>query len=117
MIHLLTSLNIHKQLLQKDEWIKQLENDHQECTKELTAARNMLLKVTEERNHMWEEVKGSKESIMHLNYEVCSLQKKVEELDEDILTKEGQISILRDSLSKPLDIICSPRTVKEFSLE
>ncbi|XP_074577828.1 uncharacterized protein LOC141834367 [Curcuma longa] len=109
--------NMELKLMRKDEQIKQLENDHQECTKELTAARNMLLKVTEERNHMWEEVKSSKESIMHLNYEVCSLQKKIEELDEDVLTKEGQISILRDSLSKPFDITCSPRTVKEFSLE
>lgn len=106
---LLTYLNIYngKQMLQKDESIKQLENEYQECTKELTAARNICLKITEERNHMWEEVKSSKEKIMLLNYEVLSLRKKIEELEEDILTKEGQIAILRDSLEKPFDILCA----------
>lgn len=106
-----------EQMLRKDESIKQLQNECQDCRKELTAARNMFMKVTQERDHMWEEVKSSREKIMLLNCEVLSLQKKIEELDEDILTKEGQISILRDSLAKPFDLISSPRSVKEFSLE
>ncbi|WOL17106.1 hypothetical protein Cni_G25895 [Canna indica] len=115
LTHKTTDMEI--KMLRKDESIKQLENDHQECKKELTAARNMFLKVTEERNHMWEEVKSSREKTMLLNYEVVSLQKKIEQLEEDILTKDGQISILRDSLAKPFDFICSPRSVKDFSLE
>ncbi|URD96392.1 hypothetical protein MUK42_31662 [Musa troglodytarum] len=101
------TMDMELKMLQKDESIKQLENEYQECTKELTAARNICLKITEERNLMWEEVKSSKEKIMLLNYEVLSLKKKIEELEEDILTKEGQIAILRDSLEKPFDILCA----------
>ena len=62
---------------------------------------------------MWEEVKSSKEKIMLLNYEVLSLRKKIEELEEDILTKEGQIAILRDSLEKPFDILCAQSWISE----
>ncbi|RWW67809.1 hypothetical protein BHE74_00024714 [Ensete ventricosum] len=101
------TMDMELKMLQKDESIKQLENEYLECTKELTAARNICLKITEERNHMWEEVKSSKEKIMLLNYEVISLKKKIEELEEDILTKEGQMAILRDSLEKPFDILCA----------
>ncbi|XP_017697746.2 MAR-binding filament-like protein 1 [Phoenix dactylifera] len=106
------------QMLKKDESIKQLQHDLQECTKELTATHNILRKVSEERDHMWEEVKRSREAVMLLNHEVLSLKKKIEKLEEDVLTKEGQIAILKDSLGdRPFDIICSPRSVKEFSLE
>ncbi|KAG1365545.1 paramyosin [Cocos nucifera] len=106
------------QMLKKDESIMQLRHDLQECTKELTATHNILRKVSEERDHMWEEVKRSREAIMLLNHEVLSLKKKIEELEEDVLTKEGQIAILKDSLGdKPFDIICTPRLVKEFSME
>lgn len=50
--------------------------------------------------------------------ETASLKKKIEALEEDILVKEGQISILQDNIKNPqLDFICSPRSVKEFGLE
>ena len=48
--------------------------------------------------------------------EVVSLKKKIEALDEDILVKEGQITILQDSIDKPFDIICSPRSMREFDM-
>ena len=74
--------------------------------------------VSDERDHMWEEVKRSRETIMLLNLEVSSLKKKIEALDEHVLIKEGEISILKDSLvEKPFDVICSPRSVKEIGLE
>lgn len=68
---------------------------------------------------MWEEVKHSRETIMLLNLEVTSLKKKIESLDEHVLIKEGEISILRDSLvgNKPFDAISSPKSVKDFCLE
>nr|XP_019706138.1 MAR-binding filament-like protein 1 [Elaeis guineensis] len=110
--------DVELQMLKKNESINHLQHDLQECTKELTATRNILVKISEERDHMWEEVKRSREDVMLLNHEVLSLKKKIEELDEDVLTKEGQIAILKDSLGdKPFDIICSPRSVKDFSLE
>jgi hypothetical protein len=38
-------------------------------------------------------------------------------LDEDILLKEGQITILQDSIDKSFDIIYSPRSMREFDME
>lgn len=111
-------LIIIKQMIRKDENGNQLRQDLQECTKELTATRSILMTVSLERDHMWEEVKNSRETIMLLNLEVNSLKKKIEALDEDVLIKEGEISILKDSMvDKPFDIICSPKSVKEFCLE
>ena len=83
-------MNNNKQMLKKDESIKQLQHDLQECTKELRL-------VSEERDHMWEEVKHSREAVMLLNQEALALKKKVEELEDDVLIKEGQIAILKDS--------------------
>lgn len=48
---------------------------------------------------MWEEVKQYSEKNMLLNAEVNALKKKIEALDEDVLLKEGQITILKDTIS------------------
>lgn len=105
-------------MLKKDENVSQAQSDLQECMKELTITRGILPKVTQERDLMWEEVKQYSEKNMLLNREVISLRKRIEALEEDILLKEGQITILKDSLdSKPFDILCSPGSLKEFRLE
>nr|AGT16923.1 hypothetical protein SHCRBa_011_I19_F_120 [Saccharum hybrid cultivar R570] len=56
--------------------------------------------------------------------EVASLKQKIRALDEDlrlkeseILLREGEISILRDGSDKPFDIICSPRSMRQFGME
>ena len=106
------------QMLKTDESNKHLQHDLQEYMKELTSTRGVLLKVSEERDHLWEEVKRSGETIIILEHEVDSLKKKIEALDEDVLIKEGQITILKDSLGdKPFGSIYSPKSVKEFALE
>ncbi|KAH7672310.1 E3 ubiquitin ligase involved in syntaxin degradation protein [Dioscorea alata] len=106
------------QMLKTDESNKHLQHDLQECMKELTSTRGVLLKVSEERDHLWEEVKRSGETIIILKHEVDLLKKKIEALDEDVLIKEGQITILKDSLGdKPFGSIYSPESVKEFALE
>lgn len=107
------------QMLKKDEDMTLIQGDLQECMKELTATRGILPKVTEERDLMWEEVKQYSERNMLLNCEVNLLKKKIESLDEDILIKEGQITILKDSIvNKPFDILFnSPTSVKEFTLQ
>ncbi|KAH7681701.1 hypothetical protein IHE45_05G073500 [Dioscorea alata] len=106
------------QMLKTDESNKHLQHDLQECMKELTSTRGVLLKVSEERDHLWEEVKRSGKTIIILKHEVDLLKKKIEALDEDVLIKEGQITILKDSLGdKPFGSIYSPESVKEFALE
>ena len=103
-------------MIKKDENINQLQNELQECRKEATIMRGLLPKVSEERDMMWEEVKQYSEKTMLLNSEVSELKKKIESLDEDILLKEGQITILKDTLGKPFDLLASPDSMREFQL-
>lgn len=106
-------------MLKKDETINQLQIDIQESRKELTIMKGILPKVSEERDLMWEEVKNYSEKNMLLNSEVNVLRKKIEALDEDILLKEGQITILKDTIgsSKTFDLLASPDPSREFLLE
>ncbi|KAF3621304.1 hypothetical protein T459_28845 [Capsicum annuum] len=101
------------QVLKKEENINQLTNDLQECMKELGVMKAILLKVFQERDFMWKEVKSYSEMNMLLNYEINMLKRKVDTLDEDFLMKEGQIIILKDSIGKPFDLLASPDSLLE----
>lgn len=104
-------------MLKKDENINRLQSDLQESMRESTIMKGILPKVSEERDLMWEKVKQYNEQNMLLNSEVNVLKKKIEALDEDILVKEGQITILKDSLGKkPFDLLGSPDSMHEFLL-
>nr|GMD01972.1 coiled-coil domain-containing protein 18-like [Ipomoea batatas] len=109
--------NLELQILKKDENIKKLQNDLEECMKELTVVKGILPKVSQERDMLWEEVKQYSESNMLLNSENNLLKKKIETLDEDILLKEGQITILKDTLGKPIDLLSIPGSTREFLVE
>ncbi|KAK4425200.1 hypothetical protein Salat_1713900 [Sesamum alatum] len=102
------------QMMKKDETINHLQGDLQECKKELAIVRGILPKVSEERDLMWEEVKQYTEKNMLLNSEINVLRKKIEALDEDVLLKEGQITILKDSIGKPFDLLASPDSTDNF---
>ncbi|KAL0349224.1 UNVERIFIED_CONTAM: hypothetical protein Sangu_1150200 [Sesamum angustifolium] len=102
------------QMMKKDETINHLQGDLQECKKELAIVRGILPKVSEERDLMWNEVKQYTEKNMLLNSEINVLRKKIEALDEDILLKEGQITILKDSMGKPFDLLASPDSSENF---
>ena len=105
-------------MLKKDENVDRLRSDLQASVKELTMIRGVLAKVSQERDMMWEEVKQYKEQDMLLNSEINVLKKKIETLDEDSLLKEGQITILKDTLgSRPFDLLGSPSCTREFLLE
>lgn len=104
-------------MFKKDDNINKLQSDLQESTKELTVTRGILPKISEERDMMWEEVKKYNEKNMLLNSEVNLLKKKIETLDEEVLFKEGQITILKDTLgNKPFDLLASPDNTREFLL-
>ncbi|XP_047939623.1 COP1-interactive protein 1-like [Salvia hispanica] len=105
---------VELQMIKKDETVSQLHEDLQDCKKELAILRGILPKVSEERDMLWEEVKRHTESNMLLNSEVNALRKRIEALDEDILMKEGQISILKDSVGKPFDLLATPERTPEF---
>ncbi|KAG5237671.1 golgin subfamily member [Salix suchowensis] len=110
--------NLDLQMLKKDENLDRLQSDLQASAKELTSIRGVLAKVSQERDMMWEEVKQYKEQDMLLNSEINVLKKKIEALDEDSLLKEGQITILKDTLgNRPFDLLGSPNCTREFLLE
>ncbi|XP_038973361.1 myosin-J heavy chain-like [Phoenix dactylifera] len=109
--------NMEHQIVKKDEIINQLQQNLQDPMKELAILQGILTKVSEERDQKREEVKQLRKSNMLINDEVKTLRKKVETLNEDILLKEGQLSILKNSLDRPFDIINSFNLRKEFSLE
>ncbi|KAL4386201.1 hypothetical protein GQ457_09G028970 [Hibiscus cannabinus] len=117
LTHRLKDLEL--QILKKDDNISRLQNDLQESVKELTILRGILPKVSEERDLMWEEVKQYSEKNMLLNSEVDTLKKRIETLDEDVLLKEGQITILKDTISnnKTFNLLGSPDLAREFLLE
>ncbi|KAM0909300.1 hypothetical protein ACQ4PT_014914 [Festuca glaucescens] len=102
----------------KDELINQIQQDFQESAKELSSLRGQLKIVTDERDLSWQEAKQLRRTTTVMQNETGSLKKKIESLEEDILVKEGQISILQDNIYKPpLDFICSPTTMKQFGME
>ncbi|KAM7278673.1 hypothetical protein ACFE04_005807 [Oxalis oulophora] len=106
------------QTMKKDENISRLETNLHENMKELSIINGILPKVSDERDLMWEEVKKYSEMNMLLNAEVEMLKKKVDTLDEDVLLKEGQITILKDTLGKrPFDLFASPDSKQAFLLE
>ncbi|CAM0145054.1 unnamed protein product [Urochloa decumbens] len=105
------------QVFRKDEAVNELQQDFQESAKELASLRGTLKTVTEERDVSWQEARQLRRNVNIMQNEVVSLKKKIEALDEDILLKEGQITILQDSIDKPFNIICSPRSMREFDME
>ncbi|XP_074276181.1 uncharacterized protein LOC141599941 [Silene latifolia] len=99
--------NFELQMIEKDGTINQLQGEVQSREEDLGSIRRTLSKVSQERDLMWEEVKRYSEKNMLLNHELSSLKKKIDALEEDTLLKDGQISILKDSLNKgrPFDVL------------
>ncbi|KAG2332421.1 hypothetical protein Bca4012_017992 [Brassica carinata] len=109
------SLNTHQlkdlkiQMAKKDENVKRLETNLQEASKQLASMKVALPKVFEEREEMCKEVNDCRKRNMDLESEKEMLKKEVERLEEDTLLKEGQITILKDTLgTKHFDLLSSP---------
>ncbi|CAN6306809.1 unnamed protein product [Urochloa humidicola] len=118
------SKHLEVQVSKKDGAINQIEQDYQESAKELTALRCMLKTVGAERDVSWQESEQLRRTVSGLQNEVASLKQKITLLNEEIalkeseiLLREGEMSILRDTIDKPFDIICSPRSMKQFGME
>ncbi|CAL0300488.1 unnamed protein product [Lupinus luteus] len=109
--------DLELQMLKKDDTINCLQSDLQEAMGELNMVRGILPQVSAEKDLMWEKVKEYNEQNILLNSELTELKKKIETLDEDILVKEGQITILKDYLDiKPSDILGNPDSMHGFLL-
>lgn len=96
-------------MVKKEEGVKRLEANLQEAAKQLASMKVTLPKVLEEREEMCKEVRDCRKRNMDLESEKEMLKKEVERLEEDTLLKEGQITILKDTLgSKHFDLLSSP---------
>ena len=112
-------------MLKKDENINCLQTDFEESTKKLTIMKGILPKVSGDRDMLWERVKQCSEENMLLSADVNILKKKIEALEEDLLLKEGQITILKDSLGNKLfdpfagfpKVVWLPKPVDFLTLE
>ncbi|KAK8593346.1 hypothetical protein V6N13_043060 [Hibiscus sabdariffa] len=117
LTHRLKDLQL--QVPRKGEDVSRLEGELQESTKEVTMLKGVLVKVSQERDLMWEEVKQYNEKSMVLNSEVNTLRNRIQSLDEDLLLKEGQITILKDTLSNyaTFDLLATPNSMTDFLLK
>ncbi|XP_022133459.1 interaptin-like [Momordica charantia] len=107
--------DLELQILKKDENVNRLQNDLEESTTELAIIRGTVPKISEERDIMWDQVKQYSEKNMLLNSEVNLLKKKIEVLEEDILLREGQITILKDTMrNKSFDLLGNIESTDEF---
>ncbi|KAG7033022.1 hypothetical protein SDJN02_07075 [Cucurbita argyrosperma subsp. argyrosperma] len=107
--------DLELQILKRDKNVNQLQNDLEESTTELAIIRGTVPKISEERDMMWDQVKQYNEENMLLNSEVNLLKKKIESLEEDILLREGQITILKDSMrNRSFDLLGNIESTDEF---
>lgn len=99
-------------MVKKEENINRLEINLQEAAKDLATLPKML----EEREQMLKEMRECRERNMDLVSEKEMLKKKIEKLEEDTLFKEGQITILKDTIgSKRFDLLsCTDFSYDDF---
>ncbi|KAJ0258750.1 CAP-gly domain linker [Hirschfeldia incana] len=94
------------QMVKKDESVNRLETNLQEAAKQLSSMKVTLPRVVEEKEQMCKEVNEFSKRNMELESEKEMLKKEVERLEEETLYKEGQITILKDTLgSKHFDLL------------
>ncbi|KAF2607409.1 hypothetical protein F2Q68_00044911 [Brassica cretica] len=97
------------QMLKKEENINRLELNLQEALKDITSLKSVLPKVTDERDQIWRELRQSCEKNMLLSSENETLRGTIDRLEEKVLEKEGEITILQDTIgSKHVNIFSSP---------
>jgi len=105
-------------LLKRNEDINKLQTELEESRRELEILRDVLQKISKERDMLWEEVNKHREKNMLLISKVDELKSKIETLEEDILLKEGQITILKDTLTnKSIDLLASPKSSWESRVQ
>ncbi|GMJ09523.1 hypothetical protein like AT3G55060 [Hibiscus trionum] len=117
LTHRLKDLQL--QVARKEEDVRRLQSELEERMKEVSMLKGILVKVSRERDVTWEEVKQYNEKSMVLNSEISALRRRIQGLDEDILLKEGQITILKDTLSNynTFDLLRSPNSMADFLLK
>lgn len=86
---------LERQLGRKEEDLDVLQAHLQEHREELLSLRNELPLIRRQRDEMRKEAEDVNREVLRLTLEINDLRKVVEKLDEELMLKDGQISILR----------------------
>lgn len=88
---------LERQIDNKEEVIEVLQEDLEKHGKEVNDLQNELPRVRKQRDEMRKEAEDMSREALRLTLELTELRKVAEKLEEDVMLKEGQISILRGS--------------------
>jgi hypothetical protein len=88
---------LEKELNSRVELMKELEVDLDRSTLQIQQNRKELSLVTRERDELRKEGEIMGREALHMSLEVELLRRRLRQLDEELLLKDGQISILRSS--------------------
>ncbi|CAH8291531.1 unnamed protein product [Eruca vesicaria subsp. sativa] len=106
------------QMVKKEENVNRLETNLQEAAKQLSSMKVTLPRVMEEKEQMYKEVNECRKRNMDLESDKEMLRKEVERLEEETLYKEGQITILKDTLgSKKFDLLSGADLFNDFLVQ
>ncbi|CAM6030448.1 unnamed protein product [Sphagnum balticum] len=88
---------LEKELNSRVELMKELEVDLDRSTLQIQQNRKELSLVTRERDELRKEGEIMSREALHMSLEVELLRRRLRQLDEELLLKDGQISILRST--------------------
>lgn len=91
-------LSVFAQCEEQKEKIKNLQVDVEGHVKELIKLKDVLPRVSKERDDLSHEAEQMGWEALKLSAEVEVLRRKVLELDEDVMVRDGQITILCNTL-------------------
>ncbi|KAG0565333.1 hypothetical protein M758_8G177900 [Ceratodon purpureus] len=89
---------LEHRLADKEEAVKVQEVTLEELRKEVDVGRKELILAKQERDEMQKEAESMSREALRTSMEVEVLRRRVHQLDEDLLLRDGQICILRGGL-------------------
>jgi chromosome segregation ATPase len=90
--------DLEHRLAEREEAVKLQEATLEELRKEVDEGRKELSLVKQERDEMQSEAEAMSREALRTSVEVEVLRRRVHQLDEDVLLRDGQICILRGGL-------------------
>ncbi|CAK9873475.1 unnamed protein product [Sphagnum jensenii] len=88
---------LEKELNQRVELMKELETDLDKSTLASKQKSRELALVAKERDELRKEGDSMAQEALHMSLELELLNRRLQQLDEELLLKDGQISILRSN--------------------
>eukprot|EP00250_Pteridium_aquilinum_P024655 c29404_g1_i1 orf=510-3407(-) len=86
---------LERQVDNKEEVIEVLQADAEKYKKELSNLQNELPRIRRQRDEVHKEAEDMSREALRLTLELNEAKKVAEKLEEEVMLKEGQISILR----------------------